>query len=86
MLTVYSKDNCPFCTRAKALLESKGVEFEEVRVDLDPEAKQFIVDAGHRSVPQIYLNGKIFVEGGYTGLAALDNLVFQQLKENINVN
>ncbi|CAB4221468.1 GrxC Glutaredoxin and related proteins [uncultured Caudovirales phage] len=86
MLTVYSKDHCPFCTRAKTLLESKGVEFEEVRVDLDPEAKQFIVDAGHRSVPQIYLNGKIFVEGGYTGLAALDNSVFQQLKENINVN
>jgi glutaredoxin 3 len=86
MLTVYSKSNCPFCDRAKALLKQKGVEFNEVRVDQDQEARDFIVNAGHRTVPQIYLNGQVFVEGGYQGLVKLDESVFQQLKENINAN
>lgn len=71
MLTVYSKENCPYCVQAKNLLTKRNIAFEEVRVDLDPEAKEFIVQEGHRTVPQIYHNGKLFVEGGYTGLAKL---------------
>jgi len=63
------------------LLKQKGVAFEEVRVDLDASAKEFIVNAGHRTVPQIYHNGKVFVEGGYQGLAQLDDAAFQVLKE-----
>lgn len=86
MLTVYSKSNCPFCDRAKMLLTQKGVAFEEVRVDLNPEARDFIVNAGHRTVPQIYKDGKVFVEGGYQGLAKLDDAAFQVLKEEINAN
>lgn len=86
MLTIYSKENCPFCTRAKALLNEKGVEYTEMRVDLLPEARQFVLDAGHRSVPQIYKDGKLFVENGYAGLAKLNESDFQKLKENINAN
>lgn len=71
MLTVYSKENCPYCVQAKNLLTKRNIAFEEVRVDLDPDARQFIVNEGHRTVPQIYHNGKLFVEGGYTGLAKL---------------
>lgn len=80
MLTVYSKSNCPFCDKAKYLLTQKGVAFNEVRVDLDQEARKFIMEAGHRTVPQIYQDGKLFVEGGYQGLAKLDESVFQSLK------
>lgn len=86
MLTVYSKSNCPFCDRAKMLLKQKGVPFEEIRVDLDSAAKEFIVAAGHRTVPQIYQNGKLFVEGGYQGLAQLNESAFQELKENKDAN
>lgn len=71
MLTVYSKENCPYCVQAKNLLTKRNIAFEEVRVDLDPDARQFIVNEGHRTVPQIYHNGKLFVEGGYTGLSKL---------------
>jgi len=78
-LTVYSKKNCPFCVQAKNLLNTKGIAFEEVRIDEDASARQFIVDAGHRTVPQIYLDGKVFVEGGYTGLAKLTDEDFTQL-------
>jgi len=80
MLTIYSKDNCPFCDRAKSLLKLKGVNFQEVRIDLDPQAREFIIEQGHRTVPQIYQNGKLFVEGGYTGLARLRDEDFQVLK------
>jgi glutaredoxin 3 len=81
MLTVYSKANCPFCDQAKNLLKLKNIAFEEVRIDQDPEARQFIMEAGHRTVPQIYRDGKVFVEGGFQGLAKLTE---DELKERLN--
>ena len=83
MLTVYSKANCPFCDQAKNLLKLKNIQFEEIRVDENPDARQFIVNEGHRTVPQIYKDGKLFVQGGYQGLAKLTE---SELKERANVN
>lgn len=71
MLTVYSKKHCPFCDRAKALLTNKGIAFEEIKIDEDAEAREFIMEQGHRTVPQIYHKGKLFVEGGFQGLSKL---------------
>jgi glutaredoxin len=71
MLTVYSKKHCPFCDQAKALLKSKDIAFEEIKIDEDAQAREFIMEAGHRTVPQIYHNGKLFVEGGFQGLSKL---------------
>ena len=71
MLTVYSKAHCPFCDQAKALLKNKDIPFTEVRIDESDEARQFILEAGHRTVPQIYKDGKVFVEGGFQGLRKL---------------
>ena len=71
MLTVYSKNNCPFCVQAKNLLTLKGIEFEEINIELQPEAREFIVSEGHRTVPQIYKDGKLFVQGGFQGLQKL---------------
>lgn len=68
------------------LLEQKGIPFKEIRVDLDPTARDFIVNAGHRTVPQIYYNDQVFVEGGYQGLAKLNESAFQELKEKINAH
>jgi glutaredoxin 3 len=83
MLTVYSKANCPFCDQAKNLLKLKNIQYEEIRVDQLPEAREFIMAEGHRTVPQIYKDGKVFVEGGYQGLSKLSE---DQLKERLNVN
>ena len=83
MLTVYSKANCPFCDQAKNLLKLKNIQFEEIRVDENPDARQFIMNEGHRTVPQIYKDGKLFVQGGYQGLARLTE---SELKERANVN
>jgi len=68
MLTVYSKNNCPYCVRAKALLESKQVDYKEINIEEDPESRQFLLDQGLRSVPQIF-NGTTLIPGGYQGLA-----------------
>jgi glutaredoxin len=80
MLTVYSKNNCPFCVKAKHLLETKGIAYTEVKIDETPEAREFVVAEGHRTVPQIYQDGKLLVEGGYQGLAKQDEEFFTQLK------
>ena len=40
MLTIYSKNNCPFCVQAKTLLESKGVPYTEINIEHDTEARQ----------------------------------------------
>lgn len=80
MITVYSKNNCPFCVQAKNLLRMKGVEFQEVKIDEDQQAREFIVQQGHRTVPQIYKDGSLLVEGGYQGLAKQDADFFQTLK------
>lgn len=80
MLTIYSKNHCPFCTQAKHLLDTKGIAYEEIKIDEKPEAREFIVAEGHRTVPQIYQDGKLFVEGGYTGLAKLTE---DQIKERL---
>jgi glutaredoxin 3 len=80
MVTVYSKNNCPFCVQAKNLLKLKGVEYTEVKIDEDLSAKDFILSEGHRTVPQLYKDGKLLVEGGYQGLAKKDSEFFETLK------
>lgn len=71
MLTVYSKTVCPYCVQAKNYLRQKNINFREVNIEQDEEARDFIQGQGHRTVPQIYLAGKIFVEGGWAGLSKM---------------
>ena len=71
MLTIYSKTQCPHCVNAKNFLKAKNIEFEEKNIETDPDAHEFLVEHGHRSVPQIYLGNRLFVEGGWTGLSKM---------------
>jgi glutaredoxin 3 len=80
MITVYSKNHCPFCDKAKSLLKLKGINYTEIKIDEDPAAREFVLGQGHRTVPQIYRNGELLVEGGYQGLSKQGNEFFQQLK------
>jgi glutaredoxin 3 len=68
---MYTTRVCPFCVRAKALLNAKGIEFEERTVELSPEGRQFLIDlSGRRTVPQILINETPI--GGFDELAALN--------------
>lgn len=80
MITVYSKNNCPFCVQAKNLLQLKGFEYEEVKIDEVPEAREFVLSKGHRTVPQIYKDGELLVEGGFQGLAKQPEEFWASLK------
>jgi len=71
MLTVYSKTVCPYCVNAKNFLRVRGIDFLEVNIEEDEVAREFLREAGHRTVPQIYKDGEVFVEGGWTGLSKL---------------
>lgn len=64
---VWSKYNCPFCDQAKALLEFKGIEFEERKIG-DGYTKEDLLEAvpTARTVPQIFLDDKLI--GGFTEL------------------
>ena len=51
---VYGKPNCPFCDKAKALLELKGLEYAYIDVSTNAGAREMLVESGFRSVPQVY--------------------------------
>ena len=64
---VWSKDSCPFCVQAKALLTQKGITFEERNINKDWTREQLleaVPDA--RTLPQIFLDNKLV--GGFTEL------------------
>ncbi len=69
---VYTTPYCPFCVRAKALLNGKKVVFEEIDVSEDPALREAMVkrSGGRRTVPEIFVNGKII--GGCDELYALE--------------
>lgn len=69
---MYTTAVCPYCTRAKQILKSKGVEeIEEIRIDFDTAARNHMMEiTGRRTVPQIFI-GETHV-GGCDDLMALD--------------
>ena len=70
-IRVYSTRWCGYCVRAKALLENKGMEYEEISLDDDPAFRQKLFDlTGGWTVPQILIDGRPI--GGYTELWRLD--------------
>jgi len=67
MITVYSKSACPNCVSAKSYLNTLGIEYNEVNVEEDSSAREFLLNQGHRSVPQIY-NDNHIIPGGWLSL------------------
>jgi glutaredoxin 3 len=68
---MYCTATCPYCQMALRLLDRKGIEVEQIRVDLEPDLREEMTRlTGRTSVPQIYV-GDTHV-GGYSELAELD--------------
>jgi len=72
VVEIYTKTFCPYCWRAKLLLESKGVEYKEIGVDFGGELREVMIQRarGRTTVPQIFI-GEHHV-GGCDDLVALD--------------
>ena len=70
-VVMYTTAVCPYCVAAKNFLKSRGLAWDEIRVDTDIEARRRMMDMARRSsVPQIFINGNHV--GGYDELVALD--------------
>lgn len=70
-IIVYSKEVCPYCVRAKALLQRKGAAFTEIKITDDKTKEEMIKKSGGRmTVPQIFIGEKHI--GGCDDLYALD--------------
>lgn len=69
---IYETSLCGYCRAAKRLLEKKQIDFRTIRVDLEPDQKQKMIElSGRRTVPQIFI-GDHHV-GGFDDLALLDS-------------
>jgi len=56
---VYVTNYCPYCTRAKGLLDKRGIPYETIDVSNDDAKRKWLVDVtGRRTVPQIFIGGK----------------------------
>jgi glutaredoxin len=68
-MLIYSKPDCPYCVKAKELLDSRGIFYEEkiVGVDISSEEYKDLIP-GHTTVPGIYIDGCFL--GGYTQLVS----------------
>ncbi len=71
-VVVYSTDPCPFCSRAKALLTQRGIEFREVMIARSDHAarERLVAETGGYTFPQIVIDGTTI--GGWDEIFALD--------------
>lgn len=78
---MYTSDYCPFCRMAYQLLDEKGVVYEKISVDDNPDIwKEINLKTGRNTVPQIYINDHYV--GGFDDLSAADRS--GELSEIIN--
>ena len=72
-IIVYTTEPCSFCARAKGVLKSRGLEYQEINLSRDPEGRAELARmTGMMSFPQVIIDGKLL--GGYTeGQAAADS-------------
>lgn len=70
-IIIYTKEVCPYCIRAKVLLDRKGAKYSEIKITDDKTKEEMVKKSGGRmTVPQIFING--IAIGGCDDLHALD--------------
>jgi glutaredoxin 3 len=70
-ITVYTTNACPFCVRAKALLDARGLPYEEINLGRDPETRAELAQkTGMMTFPQILIDEQLV--GGFDELSAAD--------------
>lgn len=70
-ITLYTTNACPFCVRAKALLDARGLAYEEINLGRDPETRAELAQrTGMMTFPQILVGERLV--GGFDDLSAAD--------------
>lgn len=65
MITVFTKNNCPQCIFTKRKLQELGVNYQEINVDEDLSALEYLMECGFRSLPVVFKDDKPIVTGGF---------------------
>lgn len=68
LVTLFTKEGCPFCARAKAMLDEQGIEYEEITLNKQVTTHSLRAITGAMTVPQVFINGRLI--GGSEELAA----------------
>lgn len=79
-ITVYTKPDCPQCTQAKEYLKSFGFVFEQIDITENDDARQKLIAAKLKSVPQIYLNDALLI-GGWNTLKHINDIELIRMLE-----
>ena len=70
-IEVYSGNNCPWCVRAKALLDSRGLDYQEINISTQiHRTEEMVQRSGRRSIPQIFIDSEHI--GGFDELSQLN--------------
>ena len=80
---VYGKPDCKYCDKAKATLTKNKVEFEYKDISIDEESRIFIKEKGHKTVPQIYVNGSY--HGESESAESIVNPRFSTVQEHLGI-
>ena len=80
MLILYTQDRCNWCDRLKEKLKEWGHTYTEVNIMYDQKALIFIKKAGHRTVPQLYYDGRDMLKGESTVLT--QDLLIERMDES----
>lgn len=65
MITVYTKNNCASCTFTKRKLQELGVNYQEINVDEDLSALEYLMECGFHSLPVVFKDDEPIVTGGF---------------------
>lgn len=65
MITVYTKNNCASCTFTKRKLQELGVNYQEINVDENLEALEYLMECGFRSLPVVFLDDEPIITGWF---------------------
>ena len=65
MITVYTKNNCASCTFTKRKLQELGVNYQEINVDEELSALEYLMECGFRSLPVVFKDDEPIVTGGF---------------------
>ncbi|MEZ5570741.1 MAG: glutaredoxin 3 [Halioglobus sp.] len=77
-VTLYTTRYCPYCIRAKSLLDDKGVPYQDIAVDNDPQLRQEMVTlSGRYTVPQIWI--------GEQHIGGCDDMFLLELQGRLDV-
>ncbi len=73
LVSLFTKEGCPYCARAKSMLKERGIDFEEIVLGKGITTKSLQAVSGNTTVPQVFIDGKLI--GGSDDLAQYFNLV-----------